>query len=190
MQTTTQPVRPATKMIVAQEKTMFEALLSIQKELQTVGKNKTGFKGKYADIEAVWESIRKVVNDNGFVIRHESSKEGIQTVAMYKSGESISSFIPFSEKTDPQERGKEITYAKRYNIGAIFNVIVADEDNDANKQLGDYKKKEVNGDLAAKKLLGSKNIEESREIYKSLSTEERKTKEVIAAVDYIKKNLK
>lgn len=178
-----------TKTQKTKTKTIFESLLTIQKELKTIVKDKKAFKGNYATIENVWESIRKIVNDNGFVIYHEMSLDGIVTVALHQSGEKLSSCIPFSGNVDPQEKGKEITYAKRYNINAIFNVIVADEDNDANKTLNNYQKKVVNGQLAADKLLGAKDAETARKIYNGLSPEERKTTEVIEAIKFIKTNL-
>jgi hypothetical protein len=171
-------------------KTMFESLLEVQKELKTVVKDKQAYKGTYATIENVWESIRNIINSNGFVVLHQMTGEGIKTTALHQSGEKLESTIPFSGNTDPQEKGKEITYAKRYNINAIFNVIVAEEDNDANKPLNNYQKKSVNGELAAKKLLNAKDIEDSRKIYNALSEEERKTTEVIDAVKFIKTNLK
>lgn len=175
-------------MAEAKSKSMFESLLEIQKAMKTVQKNKTAFKGKYADIENVWESIRHIVNDAGFVVVHYVTEKGVKTEAMHQSGNKLEpSFIPFAEgNTDPQERGKEITYAKRYNINAIFNVIVAEEDTDATKKLGNYEKKGVNGELAAKKLKDAKTKEEAKEVYKTLSADERKTNEVVEAIGLIK----
>jgi hypothetical protein len=174
-------------------KTIFESFLAVQKELQTITKDKKAFKGSYATIENIWESIREIVNRNEFVVMHQSTiKEGLKgllTSVLHSSGKIVESFIEYSDNKDPQEKGKEITYAKRYNINAIFNVIVADEDNDATKPLGKYQKQTVDGSLAAKKLLNAKNAEDSRRIYASLSAEERKTSEVIKAVEFIKENL-
>lgn len=172
------------------QKTLFQSLLEVQKALKTVAKDKKAFKGSYATIENIWESIRQIINDNGFVVYHQMSSEGIKTVALHEGGEKIESSIPFTGNTDPQEQGKEITYAKRYNINALFNVIVVDEDTDASKKLGNYTKKTVNGELAAKKLLVAKTKDEANGIYKTLSPEERKTDEVINAIKSIKDNLK
>ncbi len=169
---------------------MFASLLEVQKSLKTVVKDKKAFKGTYATIEHVWESIRQVINDNGFVVTHTMSEKGITTTALHETGEKLESTIPFAGNKDPQEQGKEITYAKRYNINAIFNVIVADEDNDATPRLNNYNKKQVNGELAAEKLLKAKNKDEANAIYKTLSADERKTDEVINAIKYIKENIK
>ena len=166
--------------------TMFFSLLKIQRALKTVTKDKSAFKGKYATIEHVWESIRKIINDNDFVVTHFSDEKGVTTLAMHVSGKELSSFMPWSGNTDSQEQGKEITYAKRYGINAIFNVIVTDEDTDATKTKGNYKKQEVDGSLAAKKLREAETHEVAKKIYKSLSDEERKTSEVVDAIGFIK----
>lgn len=172
------------------EASMFDDLLAIQKELKTVVKDKKAFKGSYATIEHVWESIRNVINDHNFIVTHSATQDGIMTTAMHRSGQITQSLFPWSGNKDAQEQGKEITYAKRYNINAIFNVIVAEEDNDANKPVGNYKKKEVSGELAAKKITGAKTREEALEAYKALSKEERTTTEVIAAVDQMREKYK
>jgi hypothetical protein len=176
----------AAKPAAKKEKTMFESLIAIQQELQTVLKDKKAFKGTYATIENVWESIRHTINGNGFVVIHQMSADGIKTTARHSSGEQLESVIPFSGNTDPQEKGKEITYAKRYNINAIFNVIVAEEDNDANRNLNSYKKTDVDGSLAASKLLAAKTKDQARVIFKTLSEEERNTTAVVAAVEKVK----
>lgn len=176
--------------------TMFDALMSIQKELKTISKDKKGYSGKFASIENVWESIRNIINANGFVVLHSSTfkdgRFGVETEAMHTSGNSIKSFIPFIEwdvrstdkKTefrDAQDQGKELTYYKRYNLTLIFNLVIAEEDNDANKKLGNYQKKQVNGELAAKKLIDAETYDLAKSIYKSLSPEERQTDEVLKA---------
>lgn len=170
----------------ATPRTMFFSLLKIQKALKTVTKDKKAFKGAYATIEHVWESIRETINSNGFIVTHTSDASGITTIAMHESGGELKSFMPWSGNTDSQEQGKEITYAKRYGINAIFNVIVADEDTDATKTKGNYKKQEVDGSLAAKKLREAATHEVAKKIYKALSDEERKTSEVVDAIGFIK----
>lgn len=175
---------------IAEKSTVFQDLLAIQKELKTIAKDKSAFKGKYATIEKVWETIRHTINDHNFVVTHTSDEKGIYTYALHISGEKLQSFIPWSGNHDPQEQGKELTYAHRYGINAIFNVIIADEDNDANKTQGNYKKKEVDGELAAKKLLKAKSHDEATAIYKSLSKEEKVTAEVIMAVEEMREKYK
>lgn len=170
--------------------TIFTSLLAIQTELQAVTKDKKSFKGSYATLENVWNSIRKIINTNHFVVTHSSDEKGVTTIAMHVSGEKLQSFMPWSGNTDSQEQGKELTYARRYGINAIFNVIVEDEDTDAAKPMGNYKKKEVSGDLAAKKLREAKTHEDAMIVYKSLSPEERQTSVVVNEVLALKEKYK
>jgi hypothetical protein len=114
-----------------EKNSIFEDLMKIQTALETITKNSDAYKYKYADLPQVWNSIKKVVSDNGFVVNHEISSNGVLTVARHLSGKKLESFIPWSGQVKPQERGSEITYYKRYNIMAIFNIVVEGEDDDA-----------------------------------------------------------
>jgi hypothetical protein len=154
--------------------TFFGSLLAIQKEMTTVAKNKKAFKGTYADIEAVWEASRKIINENGFVVVHSIIPEGVKTEAVHESGEKIASVIPLSPNADSQELGKQITYARRYNLNAIFNIIVADEDNDADA-------KHASPDKAITKLKEAKDVLELTKIFKTLSVAEQNDSRVIQA---------
>lgn len=113
------------------KKEFLQALLKVQKELPVVGRDTSAFKYKYAPIETVWDKVGKVLTDNGFAVIHEVSENGVTTTAHHEHG-TLTSFIKFSNlELKPQERGSEITYARRYNLTAMFNIIIAGEDDDA-----------------------------------------------------------
>lgn len=112
-------------------KELLTVLQKVQKEMPVIGRDTTAFKYKYAPIDTVWNNISKVIIENGFVIINEVQETGLLTLAIHEHGE-LKSFIKFSTlDLKPQERGSEITYYRRYNLTAIFNVIIADEDDDA-----------------------------------------------------------
>lgn len=111
-------------------------LLKVQAELpvikkQSEAKKSGNFGGyKYADLPTIWEKIQPVLQANGFVITHTISSNGVATIASHEKGE-MWSFIEFSsENLTPQQLGSQITYFKRYNICAIFNLIIEGEDDD------------------------------------------------------------
>lgn len=113
------------------KKTFLQVLLKVQKEMPVVVRNTEAFKYKYAPLEEVWDKVSLVLQDNGFVITNEVSSGGVHTAAQHELGE-LHSFIPFSNlDLKPQERGSEITYFRRYNLTAMFNIIIAGEDDDA-----------------------------------------------------------
>lgn len=124
------------------EKTFFEDFKKIQDELETIGRNAEGFKYKYADLPKIWENIKDIISKNNFIVYHLVEVDGVRTIAQHSSEEKLESFIPFSGILKPQDRGSEITYFKRYNIQALFNVMIVDEDDDA-KSANDNLAKEV-----------------------------------------------
>jgi hypothetical protein len=55
----------------------------------------------------------------------------LRTKLFHESGEYIESTYPIAYDTNPQKRGSEVTYARRYAICALLN-ITADTDDDGN----------------------------------------------------------
>lgn len=126
------------------ENTFFEDFQKIQKELKTVGKNTDGYNYRYADLDQVWDKVRDIIQKNNFIV-YSFVRDGIVTTnATHKDGELIQSELLITQ-TDPQKKGAEITYYRRYNLLAIFNIIVAGEDTDAKDtgQTTDEFKKQV-----------------------------------------------
>lgn len=132
-----------------------KALVAVQASIKPAIKDSTNpyFNSKYADLSAVWDSIRQPLVENGLsVIQLVNCGEGhtinLETILLHVSGEWISgSFnMPYivtepkedkygkaeqKPKANPQAVGSAITYARRYALAAIVGV-VADEDDDAN----------------------------------------------------------
>jgi len=116
------------------KQTIYEALAEVQKEMPVIGRNKTANTGKfsysYADLEKVWETAKPIIEKHGFVIYHKGDGDKVVTVARHTSGEQIESSVNISQ-LDPQKKGAEVTYYRRYNLCMLFNIIVADDDKDA-----------------------------------------------------------
>lgn len=173
-------------------KTMHDALMTVQRSLHTIGKDKSAHKGKYASIKKLWEEIRTTLSDNGFVVSHSIEKEGVRTIATHTTDGKLESFVPFSaQELKPQDKGSEITYYKRYNIAAIFNIIIDEEDDDATSaQAGNsYKKAEVDVLGAITKLRSSKTMEELKVFWNGLDKGQRGDSEVEAVKNEMKEKL-
>lgn len=115
--------------------TIYEAISAIQKAMPVIGRNKTANVGKfsysYADLEKIWEVARPLIEANGFSVYHYGDGDKVVTVAYHNpSNEHIKSAINITQ-TDPQKKGAEVTYYRRYNLCMLFNIIVANEDKDA-----------------------------------------------------------
>lgn len=118
------------------KQTIWEALAAVQKEMPVIGRNKTADVGKfsysYADLEKIWEIAKPIIEKHGFIVYHYVENDKIVTVAHHVSGQEMKSAINISQ-LDPQKKGAEVTYYRRYNLCMLFNIIVADEDKDAVK---------------------------------------------------------
>ena len=93
---------------------------------------------KYADLESVWDAIRKPLTDNGLSVTQLSFTTdpglvGLTTMVMHTSGEWISGEIVMPlAKMDPQAVGSCITYARRYALTAALGIYQEDDDEEAN----------------------------------------------------------
>lgn len=112
------------------KKEILEALKKVQSEMPVIGKNKEGYNYSYADLEKIWEVAKPIITGNGFTVVSFSDGNKVFVVAYHDSGDEISSNIEISN-VDPQKRGAEITYYRRYQLCMLFNIIVSDEDKDA-----------------------------------------------------------
>lgn len=170
---------------------MFDSIKKIQESLPVIGKDKKGYNYTYASLEKVWEEIGKIIQENGFILTNQIEKDGVRTIATHQSGEKLESFIPFSkEELKPQDKGSEISYYRRYNLTSIFNIIISDEDDDAQATRKEkFKKPEVDFVGAMKKLRTATDLEELQTIWNKLSKDERGDSEVIGVKDEMKNNL-
>jgi len=125
--------------------TLFTALLAAQKEIGKVTRDAKNphFKSNYPTLEAVIESVKEPLNNNGLIITQtlEQTEGGDWCLATRlthsESREAITSSMPIVAKdmADPQKWGSAITYARRYTLQAL--VVLPAEDDDGNKAAAD-----------------------------------------------------
>lgn len=95
------------------------------------------FRNSYASLASVRDTITPVLAAHGIAVLQLLGKSEVgvscETVLTHESGEWISSTIELpASKQDAQGYGSACTYARRYALMAIVNV-VGDEDDDANE---------------------------------------------------------
>lgn len=115
------------------------ALAKAQAVLEPAKKNHDNpfFKSKYADLSAIWESIRKPLADNELAVIQTTGlgSDGLSLITLlaHSSGEWIRAVYPIRPvKNDPQGIGSAITYARRYALAAISGATAEGEDDDGN----------------------------------------------------------
>ena len=133
------------------------ALLKAQKKMGAASKGAANpyFKSKYADLGSVMEVVKDPLNEEGItVLQPTSSREGVhfvETILLHESGQYISSEPIKLEltKTDMQNLGSAISYARRYQMQSLLSVPAEDDDGEStmnrpkpSKAPGPEKKKE------------------------------------------------
>lgn len=110
--------------------TIYKKILEIQKigvKADKDGKN-PHFRSSYVTLDNLLGVILPLASDNGLVVvNYVQDRTLVTDVVDTETGEKISSSFPIASD-DPQKAGSAITYGKRYNLGAIFNLITEIDD--------------------------------------------------------------
>lgn len=96
------------------------------------------FKSKFASLAGVRDAITPALSKHGLSVTQlttndEHDRACVETVLLHSSGQWIASRLTVpAPKADAHGAGSAITYARRYSLMAIVNV-VGDEDDDGNR---------------------------------------------------------
>lgn len=125
-------------------KSILKALAQFQREVKGLKKSDDNpfFKSKYASLDAIQQHIKPALTNAGLVVTQSGIViEGspfVQTrVWEAESGEYVESLFPIVvQKHTSQDYGSAVSYAKRYSITGLLNLIIQDEDDDGNVASG------------------------------------------------------
>lgn len=115
-------------------KNVLKKLMEIQKKNLSVSKDSKNpfFKSSYVSLDNLVSTITPYLNEQWLLVYHYSKDKSVYTVvADSESWEFVESAFPMIESNDPQKIWSCISYAKRYNISQLFNIIT-DRDDDWN----------------------------------------------------------
>ena len=116
----------------SEKKEFLQALSDLQNSITKVVKNTDNpyYKSKYADLNALFEQVKPLITEKGFVLIQVVRGSQLHTeLAHLKTGESISGDMDLlTAKPDMQQLGSAITYARRYSLLALLNIETADDD--------------------------------------------------------------
>jgi len=156
------------------KKNILQALFKVQGELNHVAKTADNpfFKSKYADLPAVIDFVKPVLQKHGIGFTHLSNViDGAQHLDTYlfhvESGEFLMGRTLLKPtKNDPQGYGSAITYARRYDLTALLGLAQDDDDgNGASKRLTAKECKEISAEIGAM-LEHATNLDELAAIWK------------------------
>jgi hypothetical protein len=113
---------------------IYKKIFEAKKEIGKVSKDSTNpfFKSKYFDINQLLEHVEPILQKHGLLCL-QPIIDGVVTseIIDIESSEKVTSGIALTNITDPQKRGSEITYYRRYTLAALLGMQA--EDDDANK---------------------------------------------------------
>lgn len=116
------------------------AMAKAQAAMKPAVKDQTNphFRSKYADITAIWESIRGPLTSNGLAVLQDCENHGagiaVTTRLQHASGQWVEFgplVVPMS-KDDAHGVGSATMYAKRYALAAAVGAVAQGEDDDGN----------------------------------------------------------
>jgi len=116
---------------------IYKKLLAFQKLGITIkkGEKNPHLKNTYANLNEVLGKVTKPLNDLGVVIIQTPRAQGLETVLLDTEDDTTTEgFLPFTEATNPQKIGSNLTYYRRYSLVTMLGL--EDEDDDGNKASG------------------------------------------------------
>ena len=113
---------------------IYKKLHSAKSEIGAISKDSRNpfFKSKYFDINQLLEHTEPILQKHDLLCL-QPILEGVVTsqIIDVETGEKVESGIALTNITDPQKRGSEITYYRRYTLASLLGMQA--EDDDANK---------------------------------------------------------
>lgn len=110
----------------------YKALADLQASIGKVVKSTDNpyYKSHYADLNALFEQIKPIINEKGFVLVQTVNSAILETYLIHLgTGESIHSTMDLlTAKPDMQQLGSAITYARRYALLPMLNIETVDDD--------------------------------------------------------------
>lgn len=109
-----------------------QKLLEVQKKLLKFKKEWKANYGKYITLDDLLDKLLPVCNELDILVYHSMVDwKVITTVRDWKN--SLTSEFPVSDISSAQKVWASITYAKRYNLWQLFNIVTDDDTDDGNK---------------------------------------------------------
>lgn len=127
------------------EKEFAAALARFQKEMPSVSKGQTAntgtFSYSYADLTAITEAATPLLAKNGlsWTAQPTITEHGfvLRYALMHDGGHSVGGEFPLPDpaKSNPQQIGSWLTYARRYALCAVTGIAPGGDDDDAAKAM-------------------------------------------------------
>lgn len=116
---------------------IYSKLFECKKEIGKISKDSTNpfFKSKYFDVNALLEHVEPILQKHNLLLLQPIVEGDVCSIIIdVETGEKEESKMSLTDINDPQKRGSEITYYRRYTLQSLLGLQA--EDDDANKASG------------------------------------------------------
>lgn len=103
-------------------------------------KDTSGYNYKYVTLDSIQKVLTPLLAENNLVLVHTLGFVGCGEERIYgvtstlldtlETSPALISFFPIKHNQSPQDVGSARTYGMRYNVTALFNIILVGEDDD------------------------------------------------------------
>ena len=110
---------------------IYTKLLNAKKSIGKVHKNAKNphYKSSYTDLSALLEAIEPTLLENGLLLLQPVLNGKVITqIVDVETGEKIESILDIDGNLNPQQRGSQITYYRRYTLQSILSLQTTDDD--------------------------------------------------------------
>jgi len=110
---------------------IYKKLFEAKKEIGKISKDSTNpfYKSKYFDINQLLEHVEPILQKHDLLCLQPILSNSVVTqIVDVESSEMVTSGIELTNQTDPQKRGSEITYYRRYTLGSLLGLQAEDDD--------------------------------------------------------------
>jgi hypothetical protein len=136
---------PSTTKTTANTQSYLQRLSNVIASLPAFTKDTSGYNYKYVTLDSIQKVLTPLLAENNLVLVHTLGFVGTGEERVYGVTSTIldtdetdnlpgdvwiSSFFPIKHNQSPQDVGSARTYGMRYNVTALFNIILVGEDDD------------------------------------------------------------
>lgn len=121
----------------------YEKLKMLKDQVGRISKDSTNpfYNSKYFDINKLLEHLEPLLHEHGLMVLQPITDEKvISRIICLKTGQHIDSSMELVNRQDPQKRGSEVTYYRRYTLVSLLGLQA--EDDDANRASGKQSEKQ------------------------------------------------
>lgn len=144
-------------------------LFEAKKEIGAISKDSKNpfYKSKYFDINQLIEHVEPILQKHGLLVLQPILENSVVTQIIDSEDFSmVTSEMALTNITDPQKRGSEITYYRRYTLGSLLALQAVDDDaNMTVKKAPVLTEQEIK--VIKSKIIACKDKNELTALYKS-----------------------